>query len=74
MLTMDSISKAALSLEQPQRADLVVLIMDSLSPPAWGDSEILAEAERRDAEIESGEVSEMSHEEFISGLRIASAA
>lgn len=36
MLTMDSISKAALSLKQPQRADLVVLIMDSLSPPAWG--------------------------------------
>lgn len=48
--------------------------MDSLSPPAWGDSEILAEAERRDAEIESGEVSEMSHEEFISGLRIGAAA
>jgi len=28
---MDSISKVALSLHQPQRADLVVLIMDSHS-------------------------------------------
>ncbi len=74
MFTMDSISKAALSLEQPQRAELALLIMDSLSPPAWGDSEILVEAERRDAEIESGEVSEMSHEEFMSGLRIGAAA
>lgn len=32
--------------------------------------EILDEALRRDAEIESGLVREMSHEEFIAGLRL----
>ena len=56
------------------RAQLAMLIMDSLSPAATPAGEILAEAERRDAEIEAGEVVEMSHEEFLSGLRIRTAA
>lgn len=71
---MTSISQAALSLEEPMRAELAMLIMDSLSPAATSAGEILAEAERRDAEIEAGEVVEMSHEEFLSGLRIRVAA
>lgn len=36
--------------------------------------EIFDEAMRRDAEIESGLVREMSHEEFIAGLRLPKVA
>ena len=39
--------------------------MENLSPHAWSNSEILAEAERRDAEIESGGANEMNHGEFL---------
>ena len=37
-------------------------------------NDILAEALRRDAEIESGLVREMSHAEFIAGLRLPQVA
>ncbi len=39
-----------------------------------GVNEILDEALRRDAEIESGLVRELSHEEFIAGLRLPKVA
>jgi hypothetical protein len=46
-----------------------MLIMDSLPPDPWEPDEILAEAERRDAEMESGAAQEISHEDFVAGAR-----
>jgi hypothetical protein len=41
-----------------------------LSDNSFDANEILNEATLRDAEIESGLVHEISHEEFIAGLRL----
>ena len=69
MSSAASIADAALSLSASDRAQIALLIMDSLPPDAWDDNDILAEADRRDAEMESGRVKELIHEEFIAGLR-----
>lgn len=71
MSSAASIADAALRLSPPDRAHIAMLIMDSLPPDAWADDEVLAEAERRDAQLESGSVKELSHDEFIAGLRRA---
>ena len=44
-----SIADAALRLSAFDRAQIALLIMDSLPPDAWDENEILAEADRRDA-------------------------
>lgn len=64
-----SIADAALRLSAIDRAQIALLIMDSLPSDAWDENEILAEAGRRDAEMESGQMQELTHEEFIAGLR-----
>lgn len=69
MSSAASIADAALSLSASDRAQIALLIMDSLPPDPWDENEILAEADRRDAEMESGRVKELTHEEFIAGLR-----
>ena len=68
MSTATSIADAALKLPFADRAQIAMLIMDSLPPDAWTDAEIIAEAERRDEEMESGRVRELTREEFFAGL------
>lgn len=41
----------------------------SVSPAAWDEEELLAEADRRELELEEGRARELSHEEFMAGLR-----
>jgi putative addiction module component (TIGR02574 family) len=69
MSSAASVADAALRLSPPDRAHVALLIMDSLPPDPWDENDILAEADRRDAEVESGRVKELTHEEFIAGLR-----
>lgn len=69
MSSAASVADAALHLSAADRARVALVIMDSLPPDAWEDDAILVEAERRDAEIDGGLVKELSHEEFVAGLR-----
>jgi len=65
-----TLTKAVLSLPQAERTALLLDVFDSLPADLADQDEILAEAMRRDEELESGAVLEMSHEEFIAGLRL----
>jgi hypothetical protein len=65
-----TLTKAVLSLPQAERTALLLDLFDSLPADLADQDEILAEAMRRDEELESGAVREMSHEEFIAGIRL----
>ena len=64
------IEKTLLALPVEQRAALAEALLSSLPPAGeeWSDAAEIAEAERRDKEIESGRVQPLSEEEF--GQRI----
>ena len=62
-MKLQEIEQEALALSEPERAALVLSLMDTLSAPGMEmtDEEVL----RRDAELESGAVTPMTHEEFV---------
>ena len=72
--TISAVTEAALQLPVADRAAVLLSIFDSLPDDRSYAGEILDEAMLRDAEIESGQVREMSHEEFIAGLRLPKVA
>jgi hypothetical protein len=65
---------AANPMTMPTTAPATTEAVRPLSDDSSGANEILDEALRRDAEIESGLVREQSHEEFIAGLRLPKVA
>jgi Arc/MetJ-type ribon-helix-helix transcriptional regulator len=69
MPTTTRLSARLLELPTRDRAALAVELIDSLGETAWDDTELTALAEERDAELESGTVKALSHEEFMAGLR-----
>ncbi|GAA5136849.1 hypothetical protein GCM10023213_12590 [Prosthecobacter algae] len=69
MSTVSDIIQAALELDRSDRATVALSMLDSLPDDAMEPDEILAEALRRDAEIESGQVKELSYEEFLAGIQ-----
>ena len=75
MSTLQKIEAAALQLSQKDRLHLADKILGSLPPPplAAQPDEILAEAVRRDAELESGQVTPLSEKAFWAGVRRHSA-
>lgn len=58
MTAVDEIKKQALALGVKERVSLAESLLGSLAPIAeeWTETEELAEAERREREIESGQV------------------
>lgn len=68
--TLFAVTEAALQLPVQDRAVVLLSLFDSLPGDVSSADEILDEALRRDAEIETGLAREMSHEEFMAGLRI----
>ena len=58
MTAVDEIKKQALALGVKERVSLVESLLGSLPPVAeeWSEAEELAEAERREREIETGQV------------------
>jgi putative addiction module component (TIGR02574 family) len=75
MSTLKEIEAAALRLPGKDRLQLAERILGSLpAPPGAATTEdILAEAVRRDAEIESGHVRPLTEEAFWAGVRRRSA-
>jgi putative addiction module component (TIGR02574 family) len=66
MSAIGEIEKAVLALPLEQRAFLAESLLNSLPPPmdTWSEAEELAEAERRDREIENGQVQPLAEAEF----------
>jgi putative addiction module component (TIGR02574 family) len=66
MTAVDEIKKQALALGVKERASLAESLLGSLPPVAeeWSEAEELAEAERREREIESGQVQALHEGEF----------
>lgn len=73
-MSLDQIAPEALRLHGRERAMLAASLWESLEDPfqlAAGidDESALALAEKRDREIESGEVTPLSHEELMRRLK-----
>ena len=66
MPAIDEIEKKLLALPLEQRVLLAQSLLSSVPPvdDEWSEAQELAEAERRDREIESGQVQAMHDEEF----------
>jgi hypothetical protein len=73
--TLQEIEAAALRLSDKDRLHLADKILGSLPAPLMpaGPKEILAEAVRRDAELESGEVRPLTEKAFWAGVQRRSA-
>jgi putative addiction module component (TIGR02574 family) len=71
MSTLQEIEAAVLRLPDKDRLQLADKLLGSLPPPpaAAEADEILAEAIRRDAELESGATKPLSESEFWNGVR-----
>ena len=66
MTAVEEIRKQALALASKDRASLAESLLDSLPPVSeeWSEAEELAEAERRDHELETGQVQALHDGEF----------
>ena len=66
MTAVEEIQKQALNLSPRERALLAESLLSSLPPISadWTEAEELAEAERRESEIESGQVQALHDGEF----------
>jgi hypothetical protein len=62
-MKFEEIEKQAIALAEPERVDLVCKLLDTLPPPGTDVSD--EEVARRDAELDNGEVEELSHDEFV---------
>jgi putative addiction module component (TIGR02574 family) len=71
MSTLQQIESAVLRLSDKERLQLADKLLGSLPrPPVPAEAdEILAEAVRRDAELESGKTAPLSEAEFWNGVR-----
>ena len=66
MSGIEEIEKTVLALPVEQRVHLAESLLDSLPPlgEVWSEVEEMAEAERREREIESGKVQPLPESEF----------
>ena len=66
MSAIQELEKTVLALPIKQRVVLTESLLDSLPPAGeeWSEAEELAEVERREREIESGQVKTIPQEEF----------
>ena len=59
----EQIEEVALALPERERASLAAKLLDTLVPPGTEISD--EEVERREVELESGQVEAISHQEFL---------
>ncbi len=62
-MKLEEIEEEALALPERERASLAAKLLDTLPPPGTGVSD--DEVERRERELESGQVIAVSHEDFV---------
>jgi putative addiction module component (TIGR02574 family) len=63
--TLDALTAQALALPPDERCELAHRLWESVDASLDVDEELIAEIERRDAEMESGSVHTYSHEEVM---------
>ena len=63
IMKLAEIEQEALALPDRERASLAAKLLDTLPPPGTDVSD--DEVERREHELESGQVAAISHEEFV---------
>jgi len=69
---LTEIEAAAMSLPEKDRLQLAGKLLSTVPPPSPLEPEgFLAEAERREAELNSGQVKSLSEDEFWAGVRRA---
>ena len=69
MSTVNEIVHAAMGLGTSERTVIAMMMLDSLPEDADESEDILAEALRRDAEMETGLVKALTYEEFMAGIQ-----
>lgn len=69
MSTVNEIVHAAMGLGKSERTAIAMMMLDSLPDDAEEPEDILAEALRRDAEMEAGLVKPLSYEEFMEKIQ-----
>jgi len=62
-MKLAEIEQEALALPERERASLAAKLLDTLPPPGTDVSD--DEVERRERELESGQATAISHEEFV---------
>jgi Putative addiction module component len=62
-MKLAEVEQAALALPEGERASLAAKLLDTLPPPGTDVSD--DEVEKRERELDSGQVAAISHEEFI---------
>jgi hypothetical protein len=62
-MRLEEIEEMAVALPEIERASLVCRLLDTLPPPAMEVSD--EEVARREAELESGAVEALEHDEFV---------
>ena len=62
-MKLQDIEREALSLNEQERATLVLSLMDTLAAPSADISD--EEVDRRETEMERGDVQALLHEEFV---------
>jgi putative addiction module component (TIGR02574 family) len=67
----DSVSNSAMSLPPDQRVVLANLLWDSVDLPEGEDAELMAEIDRRCAELDSGAVEAIPYEQVMREIREA---
>ncbi|MFN8634862.1 MAG: addiction module protein [Chloroflexota bacterium] len=67
--SVESVEADALQLTAAERADLVERLITTLEPDPEVEAYWMAEVERRDAEIERGDVSELPGPETLAELK-----
>ena len=69
-MSLMEIKSAVSDLDERERANLAAWLLDSLPSPGIeaGAGDVLEEARKRSKQLESGEVKEMSEEEFWSAV------
>ena len=66
-MKLADIELEALALSEQERALLAARLLDTLPPPGTEISD--EEVERRESELESGQVTAISHEEFVDRVK-----
>lgn len=66
-MSFSEVQQEALALSEKERASLAAALLDTLPAPSTEVSD--EEALQRDADLESGRVAEVSHDEFVRRVR-----
>lgn len=69
MSTVSEIVHAAMGLGRSERTAIAMMMLDSLPDDAEEPEDILAEALRRDAEMEAGLVKPLSYDELLAKIQ-----